>query len=174
MLTAHAGSAVKRHRTRPRLLVLVQRECTFTPIRFGFASLADTIARPGAHETLPALQAKTELGFVTAFRLWLGKSWRGHVSSSTMNFESVSISTVGGRHVELIAKVNHPLRWQKNRGGFGRTHRLIGLFVHQTKEDAAVLESRHVNTKRGRAVGKHRKHVEKQRLRMPLSVVLLI
>jgi hypothetical protein len=49
------------------------------------------------------------------------------------------------------------------------------LLVHQTKEEVAIVESRHVNTKRGRAVGKHRKHVEKKlRLRMPLSVVLLI
>ncbi len=58
--------------------------------------------------------------------------------------------------VELIAKVNYPLRWQKTPSGFGRTHRLIGLLVHQTKEEAAIIESRHVDTKRGRAVGKHR------------------
>ena len=58
--------------------------------------------------------------------------------------------------VELIAKVNYPLRWQKTPSGFGRTQRLIGLLVHQTKEEAAIIESRHVDTKQGRAVGKHR------------------
>ncbi len=40
-------------------------------IRLVFAIWANTFARPRAHETLPALQAKTGLGFVTAFRLWL-------------------------------------------------------------------------------------------------------
>ena len=66
-------------------LVLVQRECAFTPIRLGFASLADTIAQPGALERHTALQAKTGLGFVAAFRLGLsGINIPAHASSYTM------------------------------------------------------------------------------------------
>jgi hypothetical protein len=48
----------------------------------GFATLADTFARPGAHETLLALQAKTGLGFVFTFRLGLAaRMFPGHASS---------------------------------------------------------------------------------------------
>jgi hypothetical protein len=61
--------------------------------------LADTFARPGAHETLLALQAKTGLGFVTTFRLWLSANCPGHASSYTMGPESDGIiASVGGRH----------------------------------------------------------------------------
>jgi hypothetical protein len=80
----HLANLPSEPKSTAPLLVLVQRDCAFTPIRLGFASLADTFARPGAHESLTALQAKTGLGFVTAFRLWLGDSRCGHALSSTM------------------------------------------------------------------------------------------
>ena len=72
-----------------RLLVLVQRECTFTPIPLVFATSANTFSRPRTHERLTALQAKTGLGFMSAQRLWLGDRWRAHASSYTMDSEGV-------------------------------------------------------------------------------------
>ncbi len=97
----HLANLPSEPKSTAPLLVLVQRECTFTPIRFGFASLADTIARPGAHDTLLALQAKTGPGFVAAFRFWppIAVRCRGHASSYTMDPESDGIiASVGGRH----------------------------------------------------------------------------
>ncbi len=58
-------------------------------------------------EWLPALQAKTRLGFVTAFRFWLqfAASCLSHPSPYTMDRESValiSISTVGSQTMAVV------------------------------------------------------------------------